>query len=116
MVFLMGMSTKEIIANGLLEAGMPGDTAAAIIEKGTTSSQRVLTTDLAHLVETAETANAAAPAVIVIGPAAGLAERLGWRGNLPLDGVRAVVTRPKIFRRDLHRCSEKGEPRSWRFL
>ena len=95
LVFLMGMSTKEIIANGLLDAGMPGDTAAAIIEKGTTSSQRVLTTDLAHLVETAETANAAAPAVIVIGSAAGLAERLGWRGNLPLDGVRAVVTRPK---------------------
>ena len=77
LVFLMGMSTKEIIANGLLEAGMPGDTAAAIIEKGTTSSQRVLTTDLAHLVETAETANAAAPS--------GLASMLRKRGAEVLE-------------------------------
>ena len=48
LVFLMGMSTKEIIVNGLLDAGMAGDTPAAIIEKGTTSSQRVLTTNLAQ--------------------------------------------------------------------
>ena len=95
LVFLMGMSTKEIIMNGLIDAGMAGDTPAAIIEKGTTSSQRVLTTDLAHLAETADRNNAAAPAVIVIGHVAGLAERFGWRSRLPLNGVRAIVTRPK---------------------
>jgi len=95
LVFLMGMSTKEIIMNGLLDAGMAGDTPAAIVEKGTTSSQRVLTTDLAHLTETAQTNHAAAPAVIVIGSVSGLAERLKWRDSLPLNGVRAVVTRPK---------------------
>ena len=95
LVFLMGMSTKEIIVNGLLDAGMAGDTPAAIIEKGTTSSQRVLTTDLAHLTETAEINHAAAPAVIVIGSVSGLAERLNWRDSLPLNGVRAVVTRPR---------------------
>lgn len=95
LVFLMGMSTIDIIVNGLLDAGMAGDTPAAIVEKGTTSSQRVLTADLAHLKETAEISHAEAPAVIVIGAAAGLAERLGWRDSLPLNGVRAVVTRPK---------------------
>lgn len=95
LVFLMGMSTIDIIVKGLIEAGMPGDTPAAIIEKGTTSSQRVLTTDLDHLVEAAEANHAAAPAVIVIGHTAGLAERLKWRDCLPLNGVRAVVTRPK---------------------
>ena len=95
LVFLMGMSTIETIAGGLLDAGMAGDTPAAIVEKGTTSSQRVLRSDLEHLCETAKSENAEAPAVIVIGHVAGLAERLGWRGSLPLDGVRAVVTRPK---------------------
>ena len=95
LVFLMGMSTMEIITDGLIGAGMAGDTPAAIIEKGTTSSQRVLTADLAHLTETAKANNAAAPAVIVIGHAAGLAERFGWRDSLPLNGVRAVVTRPR---------------------
>ena len=95
LVFLMGMSTMEIIMNGLLEAGMAGDTPAAIIEKGTTSSQRVLTADLAHLAETAEINHAKAPAVIVIGHVSGLAERFVWRDSLPLNGVRAVVTRPR---------------------
>ena len=95
LVFLMGMSTIDIIVNGLLDAGMAGDTPAAIVEKGTTSSQRVLTADLAHHKETAETGHAEAPAVIVIGAVAGLAERLEWRGSLPLNGVRAVVTRPR---------------------
>ncbi len=95
LVFLMGMSTIDIIMNGLLSGGMDGDTPAAIVEKGTTSSQRVLITDLAHLEETAKTGHAEAPAVIVIGNTAGLAERLKWRDSLPLNGVRAVVTRPK---------------------
>ena len=95
LVFLIGMSTIDIIMNGLLDAGMAGDTPAAIVEKGTTSSQRVLTADLAHLKETAENSHAEAPAVIVIGAVAGLAERLEWRGSLPLNGVRAVVTRPR---------------------
>ncbi|MBR3125299.1 MAG: uroporphyrinogen-III synthase, partial [Mogibacterium sp.] len=36
-----------------------------------------------------------APAVIVIGSVAGLAERFCWRSSLPLNGVRAVVTRPR---------------------
>ena len=95
LVFLMGMSTIDIIMSGLLDAGMAEDTPAAIVEKGTTSSQRVLTTDLTHLKETAEIRHAEAPAVIVIGAVAGLAERFGWRGSLPLNGVRAVVTRPR---------------------
>ena len=95
LVFLMGMSTIEIIMNGLLEAGMAGDTPAAIIEKGTTASQRVITTDLLHLKQTAEDEHAGAPAVIVIGHVAALAGRFGWRGSLPLSGVRAIVTRPK---------------------
>ena len=95
LVFLMGMSTIEIIKNGLLDAGMAGDTPAAIIEKGTTASQRVITTDLLHLMETAVNEKASAPAAIVVGAVASLAERFGWRGSLPLSRVRAIVTRPK---------------------
>ena len=95
LVFLMGMSTLDIMTDGLTEAGMPGDTPAAIIEKGTTASQRVLTTDLAHLKQTADDNQASAPAAVVVGHTAGLAERFGWRDALPLNGIRAVVTRPK---------------------
>ena len=42
LVFLMGMSTIDIIMSGLLDAGMSEDTPAAIVEKGTTSSQSML--------------------------------------------------------------------------
>ena len=95
LVFLMGMSTLDLIRDGLLGAGMPGDTLAAIVESGTTASQMVLTTDLAHLCETAEENGAKAPAVTVIGGVAGLADVYCWRGSLPLNGVRVIVTRPK---------------------
>ena len=95
LVFLMGMSTLDIIMNGLTEAGMPGDTPAAIVEKGTTASERVLVTDLEHLCETAERENASAPAAVVVGKAVMLSDTLSWRKSLPLSGVRAIVTRPR---------------------
>ena len=95
LVFMMGMSTLGIIRERLLAAGMDPYTPAAIIEKGTTASQRVLQSDLEHILRTAETHEAKAPAAIVIGGVAELASEFNWRGALPLAGVRAVVTRPK---------------------
>ena len=35
------------------------------------------------------------PAILVIGPAAELADRLDWRSALPLNGLRVAVTRPR---------------------
>ena len=95
LVFLMGVSSLPVIANGLLSAGMEPDTPAAIIEKGTTASQRTILSSLEDLEKTAKAEKVKMPAVIVIGDVAGLAETFEWRSLLPLSGVRAVVTRPK---------------------
>ena len=95
LVFLMGMSTLDIIRERLLAAGKDPKTPAAIVERGTTASQRVLLSDLEYISETAEENGASAPAVIVIGDVAALTSEFSWRWTLPLSGVRAVVTRPK---------------------
>jgi uroporphyrinogen III methyltransferase/synthase len=95
LVFMMGISTLGLITKGLLDAGKSPDTPAAIIEKGTGSAQRVILSTLKELEQAAADNNAAAPSVIVVGEVAGLSSSLGWTGDLPLFGVRAVITRPK---------------------
>ena len=95
LVFLMGVSSLSVICNGLLSAGMDSETPAAVIEKGTTSRQRIIRASLEKLEHTAKQACVKAPAVIVVGDVAGLADEFSWRDMLPLSGIRAVVTRPK---------------------
>ncbi|MBQ9272935.1 MAG: uroporphyrinogen-III C-methyltransferase [Mogibacterium sp.] len=95
LIFMMSVSSIGIIAEGLISAGMDPDTPAAIVEKGTTSQQRVLSTVLGKLHETAVNERAVAPSVIVVGGVADLSDRFAWRQFLPLSGVRAIVTRPK---------------------
>lgn len=95
LIFLMGVSSLHVICSGLLSAGMDPETPAAIIEKGTTSSQRRISAVLGTLEKTADGQNVTMPAVIIIGDVAGLADTFEWRNLLPLNGIRAVVTRPK---------------------
>ena len=95
LVFLMGISSLPVITEGLLGAGMDPAAPAAIVEKGTTAAQRTITAPLSELEKTAAEAQASAPAVIIVGGTAALADEFSWRDLLPLSGVRAIVTRPK---------------------
>jgi uroporphyrinogen III methyltransferase / synthase len=89
LVVLMGMSTRGEIAHRLLDAGRPATTPVVVVEWGTTPGQRTERTTLDRLAEV----RLGSPAVMVIGPVAGL--DLSWREGRPLDGVSVVVTRPK---------------------
>lgn len=95
LVFLMGVSSLPLICNGLLSAGMDPDTPAAVIEKGTTSHQRIVRASLEDLEMTARQHSLKAPAVIVVGDVASLADKFDWQSILPLAGKRAVVAGPK---------------------
>jgi uroporphyrin-III C-methyltransferase/precorrin-2 dehydrogenase/sirohydrochlorin ferrochelatase len=72
-VLMMGVERLPQFADALLTAGRPGDTPVAIIEDGTMRTQRVLKSTLASVADAATTAGVRPPAVIVIGPVAGLA-------------------------------------------
>lgn len=95
LVFLMGVSALEEICRGLLDAGMEPDMPAAVIEKGTTSFQRVIPATLSTLPEAAKTEQVKSPAVIIVGKVCAYSRQFDWFSKLPLKGKTVIVTRPK---------------------
>ncbi|CAN5140164.1 uroporphyrinogen-III C-methyltransferase [soil metagenome] len=96
-VVLMGVANRGDIADRLLAGGLSPGTPVACVQWGTRPEQRTVRTTLDHLgVE-----KIAAPAVIVIGPTAGL--DLTWYERLPLFGRSVVVTRPAARAAELSR-------------
>ena len=75
-VILMGVSNLENIVKKLLENGKNPKTPVAIIERGCTSEQRVVVSDLENVVDVAKKEGVKAPSVIVIGDIVRLREKL----------------------------------------
>ncbi len=95
LIFYMGVGTLPAIARYLVEHGLAPETPAAAIQEGTTPRQRTVTGPLQGLPALVEEAGLAPPAVIVVGPAAGLRSEIAWMERRPLFGRRIVVTRPR---------------------
>jgi uroporphyrinogen III methyltransferase/synthase len=91
-IFLMGVSTLESICKGLLKAGMPETTPAAIIEQGCTAKQKKIISTVAALYGEADRAGINAPAVTIVGEVCKL--DFSWFEKKPLSGLRIGVTRP----------------------
>jgi uroporphyrinogen III methyltransferase/synthase len=106
LVIYMGMARLDLIANVLIENGMSAATPAAVVALAGTGDQRRATAPLAGLAESVRTAGLTAPAVIVIGPAVGLAPDLSWFESRPLFGMRVLVTRPRLQAGDFIRKLE----------
>lgn len=108
-VFLMGISALEDICNGLMGAGMSGETEAAILEQGTTARQRKVVATVATLKREAEKAGIQSPAIIVVGKVCGLSEKFSWYEKAELFGKRILVTRPrKLISKMAESLREKG--------
>lgn len=95
LVFLMGVASLPELMAGLTEAGMDGDTPAAVVENGTRPEQRKLIATVGTLAEEAAKAKIHSPAIIVVGEVCSYGERFNWFEKLPLKGKRLVVTRQK---------------------
>lgn len=67
LVFLMGMHNLVPITTQLLRAGLPSDTAAAVVERGFTPDQRSIIGTVATLPDLVSRAGASSPSVIVVG-------------------------------------------------
>ncbi len=85
----IGTITKELIAGGLDPA-----TPAAVIERGTTASQRTVRATVATIAETVEREHVSPPALLVVGDTAGIGDTLEWYTPGPLAGLRVGITRP----------------------
>ncbi len=83
LVFYMGVANAPRVQARLLAAGRDADTPVAVIENGTTPSQRVVTGTLGRLGALIDSEAIRSPALLVVGEVAAKAETLGWFGNQP---------------------------------
>ena len=88
LILFMGLGRVERVVAGLLAAGLPAQTPAAAISRGTLPDQEVRRTTLAHLASAA--AGLAGPALLVVGEVAAL-ELLAPARSLCGDGERDVA-------------------------
>jgi uroporphyrin-III C-methyltransferase/precorrin-2 dehydrogenase/sirohydrochlorin ferrochelatase len=71
-VLMMGVERIGAFATALLTGGRPADTPAAVVQEGTTRTQRVVRSTLDKIADEVAASGIRPPAVIVIGPVAGL--------------------------------------------
>lgn len=95
LVGYMGVGTFPRVVKKLLEGGKDRATPAALIESGTTSSQRTVTATLGEIVDKGKEAGIKPPALFVLGQTVSLAGDLAWFGRGRLFGKRFVVTRAR---------------------
>jgi len=93
-VIYMGVGDIADIVAQLTAAGMPPDTPAAAIERGTLPTQRVVTATLESLPDTVKESGIKPPTLFVLGEVVKYHEALDWFRDRPLFGVRVLVTRP----------------------
>jgi uroporphyrinogen III methyltransferase/synthase len=95
LVLYMGVRNLPLISERLREAGRDPAQPAAVIARGTLPGQRVVSGTLGDIADRAQEAGVQAPAVTVVGPAAGLRETLAWVERRPLHGHVVAVTRAR---------------------
>ena len=78
LVVYMGLESLREICAGLVRHGLDASTPAALVERGTTESQRVIEGSLDTLAERVEGAGTCAPALLIVGEVVRLRERLDW--------------------------------------
>jgi uroporphyrinogen III methyltransferase/synthase len=95
LVFYMGVRALPRIAERLIAGGRPRDEPVAVVERGTFPGQRTVLATLADVAERAAAERVRAPAITLVGPVAGLRERLAWLERRPLHGRTVAVTRAR---------------------
>ncbi len=83
-VIYMGLTALAQICAKLIEHGLPADHPAAVVQQGTTASQRVVTGTLADLARRVEQAGLESPALTIVGEVVKLREMLDWYDVQPV--------------------------------
>ena len=97
-VFYMGLVGLPGICEQLIAHGMPAGTPIALVQKGTTPDQRVLTGTLDTFAEEVRQAKVTAPTLIIVGEVIALRDKLKWFEPHPegesLNPVTRSIVRP----------------------
>ncbi len=78
LVFYMGLRGLPIICDELIANGMSSTMPVALIEKGTTRSQRVLVSTLGEMPQILQQENVASPSLFIVGQVVSLVNKLEW--------------------------------------
>lgn len=78
LVFYMGLVGLSQITASLIDNGRAPTTPVALVEKGTTASQRVIVSDLANIAARVAEAEVHAPTLVIVGEVVQLHEQLAW--------------------------------------
>jgi len=81
LVFYMGLVGLNTICQQLVANGMDADTPIALIQQGTTATQKVLVGNLLTMPELVQSNQIKAPTIIIVGEVVKLRESLRWREN-----------------------------------
>ncbi|GAT68031.1 uroporphyrinogen-III synthase [Planomonospora sp. ID91781] len=95
LVIYNGISEAVAIGKALIAAGRPDSTPVAISSAGTTTEQYTVVTSLGRIGPDLKHAGMTEPALIVVGEAVGMRDRLSWFETKPLFGWRVLVPRTK---------------------
>ena len=95
LVFLMGVANLKKISENLIKEGKCKDTPVALISWATRYNQRVITSTLEDVYETAIRENVKPPTLIVVGSVVNLRDTLNFFENKPLFGKNIMVTRSR---------------------
>jgi uroporphyrin-III C-methyltransferase/precorrin-2 dehydrogenase/sirohydrochlorin ferrochelatase len=79
-VFYMGLHSIPVIGRELVAHGLPKETPVALVQKGTTSKQRIYIETLESLADLAEREQLQPPTIIIVGEVVSLQEKLSWFG------------------------------------
>ncbi|MDA1370692.1 MAG: siroheme synthase CysG [Proteobacteria bacterium] len=86
LVFYMGLLGLETICNELVDHGMDPLMPIAVIQQGTTSNQKVITSTLSAMPAEATRQKLVAPTIIIIGQVVKLREQLSWfEGRIEIE-------------------------------
>ena len=77
-VVYMGLAGLDIICKKMIEHGVSAEMPAALVQQGTTVSQRVYTGTLSNLSQLVSEHEVHAPTLLIIGDVVKLHERFGW--------------------------------------
>ncbi|MFE0153847.1 uroporphyrinogen-III synthase [Nonomuraea sp. NPDC059007] len=95
LVIYNGIGDAVAIGKALVSGGKPDSTPVAVSGSGTTTEQFTVATTLGRLQPDLKHAGFTEPALIVVGEAVGLRDKLSWFETKPLFGWRVLVPRTK---------------------